>query len=761
MDAVKEGCAIRAAMLHGVWVVMAALGFVTLACGAPLAHWGFEDGPGEWLSFADGEATAGVSADRPAVGQKCARLVSSADDEATLLSPPLPSAEAGNAFDVQLRFRANNHSGFFRIGTAPGQTDGPLKAEMLWQLAAPADTKWHVLRLTAVAPHDPQRPLCLTITSSGGGDWSVDDVAVLAHVPRNVPPHEAMDKAAIYPEALPEGWEPGGLLDARKRTIGENAELLLDVAGLQISIPEHASCRRGFRTGIDTYCSNRGTADKVLKIHVQGPPDMRVPEWSVPVAAKKTLHLRVPVQRLLTGDCWVKMSFGVKGKRAAAPLRLHTEASYPVLGSTWPAGRLPAVGELQRMGALGAAIQRLIIEPTDAAESQRVAEVVKAGSGGVECLLSPSGGAVDGLPTALLSPEAFVNKPRWSPYISPAVGAAEAKAALCRMATSLYKHDGAPNLFSLPYWLEWDVAEGSLKLPAEYPLAATDLRECLGRSGDDWGVQSLVLSLPPLPGATLLDAQIDGRRDTGAASYWVDFNKHTDLAPIRAAARQADAHLPFTVLIPELAGSGDRRMDALKLGKAMVNAVCQGSTAALPPAVSDDDEVALAAAVADAGSDPVLQAFTALAAELAGATAIMALEPMATMSSQPDAQVTYKLFLRGDEGIAVMWNNTCGPIEVAAGLRSQPVTVKLLRLAYCGDFVQEEFQPVFKLSAKAKELQQPAIYLRLDPLDITVLSMRLVDPTIGWLRGVFPADEFNVRLTPKKRGPQWWERLLF
>ena len=753
-------------MLHGVWVVVAALGFVTLACGAPLAHWGFEDGPGdEWLSFADGEATAGASADRPAVGQKCARLVSSVDDEAMLLSPPLPLAEAGNAFEVQLRFRANNHSGFLRIGIAPGQTDGPLKAEMLWQLAAPADTKWHVLRLTAVAPHNPQGPLCLTITSSGGGDWSVDDVQAkakpLAQVRRSAPPHEALDKAAVYPEALPEGWEPGGLLDARKRTIGENAELLLDVAGLQISIPEHASCRRGFRTGIDTYCSNRGTMDKVLEIVVQGPPDMRVPEWSVPMAAKTTLHLRVPVQRLLTGDCWVKMSFGVKGKRASAPLRLHTEASYPALGSTWPAGRLPSSNKLQDLANLGAAMQRLIIDPTDAAESQRVAEVVKAGSGGVECLLSPLGGAVDGLPAALLRPGTSANKPWWSPHISPAVPVDEAKAALCRMATSLYKHDEAPNVFSLPYWLQWDAAEGSLRLPAEYPLAATNLRECLGRSGDDWGAQSLVLSLPPLPGAALLDAQIDGRRDTGPASYWVDFNRRTDLAPIRAAARQADAHLPFTVLIPELAGSGDRRMDALKLGKAMVNAVCQGSTAVLPPAVSEDGEVALLEAAADANPDPVSQAFTVLAAELAGATAIVALEPADTMSSRPDAEITYKLFLRGNEGIAVMWSNTCSPLEVAAGLRSQPVTVKLLRLAYYGDFVQEEFQPVFKLSAKAKELQQPAIYLRLDPLDITVLSLRLADPSIGWLRGVFPADEFNVRLESRDRGPQWWERLFF
>ncbi len=758
MDAIEEGCVIRAAMLHGIWVVMAALGLVAVSCGAPIAHWGFENGPGEWLSFADGDATAGISADRPAVGQKCARLASSADDEAMLVSPPLPLVEAGKPFDVELRFRANNQSGPLRIGVAPRQTDGPPKAETLWQRSAPADTKWHVLRLTAVAPHDPQRPLCLTITSSGGGDWSVDDVAVkakpVAHVPGSVPPHEAMAQAAVYPEPLPEGWEPGGLLDARKRAVGDKAELIVDVAGLQISIPEHASCRRGFRTGIDTYCSNRGTADKVLEVIVQGPPDMRVPKWSVPMAAKKTLHLRVPVQRLLTGDCWVKMSFGVKGERAAAPLRLHAEASYPVLGCTWPEGQQPDAGELQRMGALGAAMQQLIIDPTDAEGVQRIADVVRAGSGAIECLLCPPGGVVDGLPAALLSPEASAGKPCWSPHTSPAVPVAEAKAALCRMATSLYKHDEAPNVFSFPYWLAWDAAEGSLRLPAEYPPAATDLRECLGRSGDDWGVQSLVLSLPPLPGAALLDAQVDGQREEGAASYWADFNRRTDLASMRAAARQAEAHLPFTVLVPDLAGSGDRRMDALKLGKAIVNAVCQGSTAVLP-------EVALLEAAADADPDPVSQAFTALAAELAGTTAVAALEPTDTMSSRPDAEVTYKLFLRGNEGIAVMWNNTCGPIEVAAGLRSQPVTVKLLRLAYYGDFVQEEFQPVFKLSAKAKELQQPGIYLRLDPLDITVLSMRLVDPTIGWLRGVFPANEFNVRLAPRKRGPQWWERLLF
>jgi hypothetical protein len=760
MDAVKEDCAIRTAMLHGIWIVMAALGFVTLACGAPLAHWGFDDGLGEWVSFADGAATADVSTDRPAVGRKCARLAGSADDEAMLVSPPLPLAETGKHFDVQLRFRADNQQGLFSVGVARRQTDAAPEIEQLWRLAAPADSKWHLLRLAAVAPHDPQKPLCLTLRSSGGGEWSVDDVQLLAHVPPSAPPHEPMDKTAIYPEPLEDDWEPDGLLDARKRTIGQNAELIVDVAGLQISIPEHVTCPRGFRTGIDTYCSNRGTVDKVLEVRVQGPSDMRMPEWSVPVAAKSTLRLRVPVQRLLIGDCWVKISFGVRGEYAAAALRLHSEPAYPAFGVAWPQGRLPAVGRLQQLRRLGAGMARLVIEPT-AAAAQQVAELVRDGSGAVEYLLAPLGGAVDGLPDALLSPQASANKPSWSPHTSPQVPGVEAKAHLCRMATSLYNYDRAPNIFSLPYWLQWDATEGSLKLPAECPLAATDLRECLGRSDDDWGVQSLVLNLPPLPGAALLDAQIDGHRGAGVASYWADFNRRTELAPIRAAAHQAEARLPFTVLITEPTSSADRRLDALKLGRAMVNAVSCGSTAVLVPAVAGAGEVALLDALPDADSDPVARAFTVLAGELAGATAVLALEPTDTMSSRPDAQVTYRLFLRGDEGIAVMWNNTSSPVEVAAGLRSQPVSVKLLRLAYYRDFIQEEFQPVFKLSAKAKELQQPGIYMRLDPLDITVLSMRLVDPGIGWLRGVFPADEFSVRLTPKQRGPQWWERLFF
>ncbi len=724
------------------------VGLCVRAWALPVTNGGFEQGLTDWRVFAGGGAAVTASADGPAAGRACARLLSTADDPAALISSPLPISETGIPFELQLRLRALSGSGRLTIGlTSQAGADNPPQSEFLWAATAD-DTRWHVLKLTVVASPNPQH---VALTATGGGEWTLDEVEVFSHKPPQPHPHEPMADATVYPETLPADWAPADLLDARRRQILDSAELLLDLAGMQIRLPEKTSCQRGVRGGIDTYCVNRGSAQKQLDVSIQGPPDVRVPDWSVPVPPRETLHFYVPVQRLLVGDCRLKITFACNNQRVSAPLLLHCEPAYPAMGLTWSAG-----SALERATAgpmpVGAAVQHFIFPPQQA---EAFAQAVTAGGAGLEYVLSPTGEMSGDTMQKLATPDEAGRRHSWFPYTTQSATTESASAALCGLAEYLHRLDGSPRLFSFPYRLQCDDG-GALTLPPGYRLSAASLHDCPGNTSGTWGLQSLVLEMPPLPAATVLQAALDGRSVTGPSAYWKRINYQTDLAPIREAARADDARLPFTVLIPPLGSSGDRRIDALKLGRAMADAVYQGATAVLVDAGQFD-----APDLHADQADPVAQAFTGIAAELAAASPVMALEPTETMSPRPDATVTYKLFLRGNEGIAVMWNNTHAPVEVAVGLRSQPVTARLVRLAYYGDFLRDELQSIFRFSQKAREKQQPAIYLRLDPLDITVLSMRLVDPHIGWLRGVFPADEFNLRLAPKDRGPQWWERLFF
>ncbi len=720
----------------------------------PLANGGFEEGLVGWQALAQGAAGVAASSDRPATGQRCAQLVATAGDDAMLVSPPLPVAEIGTPFELQLRVRALSATGQLRIGLGSAAADTEtVRPEPLWMLPAGSDGNWHRLRLTVAARYDPQQPLCLTATATGDGGWALDEVELFAHNPPRSQSHEEMAEASNYPEPLPPDWVPEGLLDARRRQIGQQADLVLEMGGMQISIPEEASCQRGLRQGIDTYCTNRGSRQKQLAVSIQGPPDVKVPDWSVPVPAKDTLHFYFPVQRLLLGDCWLKVTFSYKDEQASAPLLLHTEPAYPVLGASWAAAaEAPSAADLEKLLALGLGMQHFVI----GAEAAIPAE----NHSGLEYLLSPET-SPENLAADLAKPDEAGRRHCWLPYPAASASVAEAGAALRGLAAYLYQQDHSPTIFAFPYHLQWSEQDRALQLPADYPLDAISLQECPGNTGGTWAVQSLTLQLPPLPGATVLHAELDGRSLSAPSAYWVRFNQRTNLAPIRQAAQAAGVALPFTVLATDLASSGDRRIDALKIAKTMVNTLYQGATAVLLNGQDTADRVGLLATADGDEPDPVAEVLAALVPELAAARPVVALGATETMSPRPDGQVTYQLFLRGDEGIVVMWNNAHEPLEVALGLRSQPVTVKLLRLAYYGEFVQQQFQPVFRLTGKALETKQPAIYLRLDPLDITCVSMRLVDPHVGWTRGVFPAEDFKVELPAKERGPRWWERLLF
>jgi len=742
------------AVLAGV-VLILLVGVGSLAAADGPANPGFETALDGWRVNVTGAASVAPSNTQPASGKGCVLLRATAAEGAMLIAETgvAVPGEAGLCLKARVR-RLSGTAGLW-LGLSPSGADTPDIGASAGQLFPPfGDTRWHSAVVAIIAP--PDVSLHATFAIHGEGEWAVDDVEFVpladlreTLLPRSPEADPPVAEPAMFPEPLEPGWDPGGTLDARERRVLNQKELLLDVGGIALSIPSEVDITRGSRTGIVTYCANRGSIDKELSITVQGPADVRLPQWRLPVAAKRSMQFRVPVQRLLLGDCRLKLTFTVKDESVSAPVLVHTTPAYPTTGLSWMSAEgLPSAEDLAAAAGSGLSQHELLLA-ADVADAQAL---LAADGGACEYLLHPADGAETGLDASLMKPEGTGLRINWAPHVASEATAEEQRAALWQLAESLFAHHYAPNLHSPRLGLVSGANGAGLRFADEQWAAAVDLQGCAG-VGADASLKSLVVAPPPLPGATVLGAALDDASVSGPASYWTGMNARCDLSGVRAAAAEAGLDLPLSVSGLSAMPSGDRRIDALKLARAMTAAFYARAGAVLLDASM--------APAADDPADPVTRMAHVLSAELSGSEPVVALGATETMSPRSDALVTYMSFLRGEEGILVIYNNSLQPLDVAIGLRSQPITVKRTRLCRDGEFVRTEFMHTFRFSERAKTLAQPGIYMWLDPLDVTIVTMRLADPHIGWTRGVFDAATFKVEAPARDHGPQWWQRLFY
>ncbi len=741
------------AALTGLVLILLLSGGSPAAADGP-ANPGFEAALDSWRVQVTGTASVAPSETQPASGKACALLRATAAERAMLISETDVAVPDGDGLCLKARVRRVSGTAGLWLGLSPSGTDTPDTATSAGQLLQPLeDTRWHTATVAVVAP--PDVSLQAVFAVSGDSEWAVDDVEFLplaglheTLLPRSPGIDPPVAEPAVIPEPLEPGWDPGGNLDARERRVLNQTELLLDVGGIAVSIPSEVDITRGSRTGIVTYCANRGSIDKELSITVQGPPDVRLPEWRLPVAAKRSMQFRVPVQRLLLGDCRLKLTFTVKDQSVSAPVLVHTTPAYPTTGLSWiSAGVLPSAEDLAAAASSGLSQHESLL----AADVAVVQALLAADGGACEYLLHPVEGAVPALDASMLTPEGAGARLGWAPHVAAEAAAEDQRVALCQLAGSLFTHHYAPNLHSPSLGLVSGENGAGLRFADEQWPTAVDLQGCAG-VGADASLKSLVVAPPPLPGATVLGAALDGVSIVGPSSYWTGVNARCDLTGVRAAATEAGFDLPLSVSGLSTMPSGDRRIDALKLARAMTAAFYARAGAVLLNASM--------AHTADEAADPIMRMAHVLSAELVGSEPVVALGSTETMSPRSDALVTYMPFLRGEEGILVIYNNSLHPLDVAVGLRSQPITVKVTRLCRDGELVRTEFMHTFRFSERAKTLAQPGIYMWLEPLDVTIVTMRLADPYIGWTRGVFDAATFKVEAPARDHGPQWWERLF-
>jgi len=274
-----------------------------------------------------------------------------------------------------------------------------------------------------------------------------------------------------------------------------------------------------------------------------------------------------------------------------------------------------------------------------------------------------------------------------------------------------------------------------------------------------------VAARPPLQAPPcVLQQTVDGSADVVNGALTA-LNSQTDLGGLRRLLTARNLNRPLLVgPLQSLPGSEDR-LTALYLARALTNALSEGATGALlEPAATAGNAWGLMPAQPQPDETAVQQVVRLLNGELAGAAPLVPLADSPGCATTPEAAVCYKPFLRGGEGIVVLWNNTSVPKNVTVEFRFQPAVWQRLTFNYQGEFATQRWDPLMQFPPEAFKLGRPAIFLRLDPLQVQVHSFRLLTPHAAWLRKVEFTAPFKPTPAPAA-GPRsdertWWRDML-
>ncbi len=720
-------------------LVLLALSITPRTAGA-LLNGDFEDAGKSWTLVGDAEAVA-FTADKPAAGQICLRLERSQSAVGWAVSAPLQDLPAG---PLQLSLQASHTSGAAELAvafvTSPSQQ--PETVRPLWHIALPPDNHWHRLQAALVVRHPENSPLHLAVGVVGGeGLWQVDQMEIQQYSPPDeTGPGPSEDiPAAVAPAPLPPDWEPRGDLDAIRRRVGNDEELIVNVNGMEIGVTVQATVQQGIRHGLLTYAVNRGQTTKQLTVSVQGPPGTFIPDYTVPIAARGTTRFFPPVQMLRTGTRWVKMTFSSGGQSTAMPVRLLCRPTNPTVG--WTVRKLADIlpGTVaQRLTDLPAQFYHITLTDSET-DWAAVAQVISQLDGEVALWLPRVYQAnLDTLRARLqeVGAQEKVVLVGLSPADSGADTSGTALVAEMQQFAEQIK-DTLPDarLISPPFSLT----------PTATGLQPSHQLTQASAAGLASVVDHLAVRVPALPEGAVLEERADGRPRQVLSNFWTDFDRDFGFASLRASLNETGSRLPLLLMGVGTEATSDGRLDALLNARLIIKAFAQGIAGAT--VITPADEY-VGESQSTSVVSPMCAAIQELTRELAGAAPLLCLADTEDFSGRQDRPVVYRVFRREDEGILFMWNNTSAPIDVAVVVRCIPLQLHLLRLSYWGDFVTRQFHGLFRFSQEARRNHQSAVYVRIRPLQVVGLTFNLKNAHSGWLREVAPRPP-----VPRGRGP--------
>ncbi len=687
------------------------------------ANPGFEDGLDGWTVLAPEDAASA----EPAGGATDRRALSLRNG--WVISAPGGEAVAG-WIAISLRARPTG-DGAGSLLLAMTITDDRPPEPVAMVGAEAFRGGWKSVRVEMVAPPGGQARIAVGV--DGAQPWLIDAIAA-EPIDRDPP----ADSGVVIPEHLPPGWEPDGLLDARERTIGDTRELLVDVGGLEIGMRDAVTAPRGHRGTLPVTVVNRGQVEKQLTISVAGPPGFFVPERTVTIRPTGTTVFNASVQSFALGEAWVRLTFSCQGERAALPLRVTTVPSYPAAGASWLSGA-PTADELAATATLGTQLHTVLV-PTDRAADD----------------FAP-------LP-ALLTRLALLGAP-WSEQSVRA--AAEALAGRTDALAIYRPRDAQPPdapgalVRALSGRRDALVLGPPLDLRAGPPptLSDDDL-ELACRLGESGAIAAPTLRLPVIPARALGEVSVGGRPLTAAQPCWTRLQSRANLDAVAAAIR-ARARLPLFVAEVAATPSGAATADALVMARVLTAVTWQGLTGfTLPARPGDCPPGATALSLLDDQGAPRAvtgEAFAELARELAGAVPLRAWSQTEEIGLSDDALIGFRPFMRGDEGLLALWNNTGADVGLVFETRTQPLDIHSVEIG--PDGVRRTYIGAYHYSEDAIALNRPVVFVSLAPGQFKLLSMQLADPHAGWLGTVeFAPEPERQRRNPRDFYEQWIER---
>jgi hypothetical protein len=543
-----------------------------------------------------------------------------------------------------------------------------------------------------------------TVPPSDDAAWLVDQIRVET---ARLPAWTSVNDTAT--EALPEGWEPDGLLDARERIIAGQAELVLDIGGLEVTMPKEISQPRGTREGLRIVVANRSGVAKTMTVTVQGPAGMSVPPRTVPIRPAGTMSFGMSAQSPRLGGHWIRVQLRVGEQTKAAPVRVENLAAYPAPGAAWTA-ETPTAEEIAAVLALGIGLHEIVSAPA----------TVPSGTQLIGLIPQPWSAETVAAAVAQAGPAASfmaLTHPRGEALPG---GAAELTAQL---ADALRQEEGGGWALAPP------VDPGTESTPAQIRVTA--------QLAADGSVVAQRLRPAPIIPATVRAVTVGKSPVTGPLPSWTEQSRATDLSETVAALR---AQVALPVLISEICGqsSGSAALDALALARTLVTSAYQGTTGLSVCARPEDcPPRAQTMSLLNPDGGPragVAEVLAEVGRELAAAIPVRAFATDPRMGLAPDAEIGYRPFVRGDEGIVALFNNTGSVAELYVEIRTTPIDLHTLEVGPQG--LRRSYRPTFKFSPEAHALGRQVLEVDLAPGQLTILSMQMIRVHNGWLGSV-------------------------
>ncbi len=640
-------------------------------------------------------------------------------------------------------------AGWHRLTVRARVADGEKTDRLLLTLCGPDDmpsaragvpvetmgSRWREIVAELPAPGGPVR---IGIGTEGAATWLIDSVHL---TPVELSVAQETDDAPVFEPPLPVDWEPDGLLDAVERQIGRGRELIINVGSLRISLPPEVNARRGHRGALRLSVTNSASSARELSVSVAGPPGFFAPRRTVNIRPDGETVFSASLQSFFVGQRAARVTFFSGEEEASAPVLVEVEPSYPATGLSFT-GEQPSEADLATIRNLD--LQLVSIRTS--LEQIRESTGLPSHLARVLLLTPPWSGEELRSAAPVLPQHANFAALYHARDQSPAEAGRELTADLRHALDDV---DRPLHLLSPPIDLPADPAE-----TIEERAQATASELAAGGA-----IASTAVRLPVVQSRAAGTLTVDGRRVSVPQPAWREIGFEAQLS---AAVRRLRESAQLPIFFADIAGrsAGCEVADAMTLARLLAQCAYRGATGfALSARPTDAPDGADAFCVLDGRGQPnelITRVVAELSRELAAVVPVRSYQQSEDIGLGADVAVGYRPFLRGDEGVAALWNNTAAPVDLIVELRTEPLDVHEVSVGLDG--VHRSYRGMFFFSEDAIALNRRVMFVTLEPHEFRLMSMQLARPHSTWLAAVERKPQIPEITDRTRRVFEDWER---